>query len=405
MLIQANVSDPDAIVAALQGMAKEAAMMPKSFEKHGVAYDSGDTDGASIGKVLPGRGFMSRIPLKQLGITKQPPGIYDPDRYRRIEDEVRKAQAKIGQDRFGQDIYSVQGAAISSYDAIIAGRGNGKAEDITIVKSSQTTAANIWSSTLYTAGGNPPAGTWLATTAPTDRVATRATTGAMSAYLSNPTSPDKKYLLTFGFAAGQQINMMVLVDIVNDSGIYRLSVNTEEIVASPTNATRQYGSGTGIGNLLTFVAQAAATPGAASTFTYKYIDQGGASTTAPTVSCTNTACAINNVFLNSAAVTGGAGTLGLFAPIDSADTGVQAIKSAQISVAGSGALAGVVCFPLLFVPGIAANAYIERDSTAQIDGVVELVQASSVLGFLSAFVLPNTTSTGVVTAHMKTVAG
>lgn len=388
--MQPNV---DLIVGNMLEWVKMARQMPKSFDGHGIAYDVGSDDSV-FGKILPGRGFMSKVDLRSLGITKQPPGVYDPSRYRRIEDEVRRRMARAG-------TYAIQGAAISTYDQIITQRAGGFANDIAFVKTTFTTTANVWYS-LFTAGGQPGAGTPLATTAPTDRVADRSTAGSISLYLANPAGTARKYILTFGFTAASQINMAVLVDVVNDGGIYRMAVNTAETVVTPTNATRQYGSGTGIGNLLTFIVQAAGTPGAG-TMTAQYIDQAGSATNAPALTSAAAAVIVGAIFPSSVGITAGAGSF--FVPLAAASTGVQAVKQNTMSVTGTGSLAHNVFFPLLFVPGLAANAYIERDSTTQIDGLTEMVNASQVIGSLQMYVLPNTTSTGALTGYLKTVSG
>jgi hypothetical protein len=73
---------------------------------------------------------------------------------------------------------------------------------------------------------------------------------------------------------------------------------------------------------------------------------------------------------------------------------------------GAGVMALELYFPLCFVPAVAAAAYIERDSTAQIDGLTELVQSSgNVLGCLGLYTFCGATSTGVITAFLRTCQG
>lgn len=391
------MTNPDLIVAEMHRWAAMAREMPRSFEAAGVAYHVDSPSGGTLGRMLPGRGFLSVVPLRSLGITKAPKAIYDPDRYRWIEDDVRRYGGELL-----QGIPAIQGAAITGYDQVLANRGNGKAEDRAFTKTTLTTTANVFYS-LWRAGGMPAAGTFLNTTAPTDANLDRTNAAAISTYLSSPSSPDKKYLLTFGFGAAQQINMAVLVDIINHGGAFRLSVNTAETVTTPTiTGQRQYGSGTGIGNLLTFVCSAAGTPGAG-TFIAQYVNQAGTNTNAPTLTTVASAILADVIWPSSVGVTTGGGTF--FVPLASGDTGVQAVKQTTCSVAGTGTVASNVFFPLSFVPGIAANAYVERDGSVQIDGFTELVQAASVIGHLAVYVLPNTTSTGALTGFVRTVAG
>ena len=388
-------SNPDLIVKQLRFLGDMARKMPRSFDSDGITYRVDSPDLGSMGRLLPGRGYMSPVDLKTLGITRQPPNVYDPSRYRRIEDAARRFFA-------GRSMFDLQRGAITSYDGIIANRAGGKAQDIAWTKSSLAASVNVWYS-LWRAGGQPPGGTFLATTAPTDANLDRTNNAAISFYLANPSSPDKKYLLSFGFGCTVQDNWLVLVDIINHGGAYRLSVNTAETVVTPTTAgQRQYGSGTGIGNLLTMVCATAGTPGAGTSIT-QYVDQAAANTNAPTLTTVAVAILADVLWPSSVGVTTGGGTF--FIPLAAGTTGVQAVKQHTASVAGTGTLAHNVFFPLSFIPGVGANAYIERDSTVQIDGITELVQASSVLGHLACYVLPNTANTGVISGFVRTVAG
>jgi hypothetical protein len=384
--------DPDKIMEQMIGWGEMARKMPKTWDHEGLTYRIGSPDG-EMGKILPGRGFMPFIPLKKMGIIKEHPAVYDPTTFQRLRDRLHL---------LGHDLLSSEIGAITTRDGIIAARAGGKANDFAFVKASVTTTANVWYS-LYRATGMPGAGTYLATTAPTDRVPTRATVGAISQYLSNPGGTDRAYLLTFGFGSVQQLNMGVLVDVVNEGGSFRLSVATAETVAAPTNATRQYGSGSGKGNLLTFVVATAGTPGAG-TFIAQYVDDAGANTNAPTLTQAANAVLADVIYPASVAFAA-ANNFGLFVPLAAASLGVQAVKQTTCSVAGTGVLASQVFFPLMFLPGIAANTYIERDSTSQIDGLTELVNVSQVIGDLRMFVLPNTTSSGVLTGYIKACDG
>lgn len=384
-------SDPDQIMETMIGWGEQARKMPKTWDHEGLTYRVGSDQG-EFGKMLPGRGFMPFVPLKQLGINREHPYVYDPTIFQRLRDRFV---------RLGHDLLTSEIGAISTRNDILTARGGGKADDFAFLKSSITTTANVWYCNFATATGQPGAGTYLATTAPTDQLPTRATTGSLSFYLANPGGSDKKYLLTFGYYAAQQIQMVVLVDVVNEGGSFRLSVNTAETVTTPTVNTRQYSpSGNGIGNLLTFICRTAGTPGAG-TFTAQYVDDAGANTNAPALTTLAAAIVADVIFPASVGVT----AVGLFVPLAAGSLGVKAVKQTTCSVGGTGTLASNVFAPLLFVPGLAANSYIERDSTAQIDGLTELANASQVIGSLRLYLQPNTTSTGIVGGYMKTCAG
>lgn len=397
--------DVDAAAAQLIHLGKMARQMPKSFDPHGMTYNVDSPSGGpgSLGKILPGRGFLPSVDIRTLGLNRRPFGVLDPSAFRR---SLERVDEKTIRERHWEKMLGerppIAGGAITGYDNIIANRAAGKAEDRAFFKASITSVATTWS-TLVHAGGQPPALTYLATTAPTDALLDRTNAAAISNYLTSPTSPDKKYLLTFGYGSAAQLQVAVLVDILNHSGSYRMTVSTAETVVTPTLATRQYGPGTGIGNLVTMVVATAATF-AVGTLTLQTVDQAGANTNAPALTTSATATTADTLVPSTAAITG-AGSF--FIPLASAQTGVQAIKQNTLSVntGTGGPLAGLVFFPLSIVPGIGANAYIERDSTTQIDSITELVQASNVIGFLSMFVLTNTTTSGALSGFVRTVAG
>src|SRR5262245_33173518 len=101
-----------------------ARKMPRSFEAAGITYNMGSPEGL-IAKILPGRGIMPLQDLSTLGITKQPPFVYDPSRYRTIEERYERLSKIIGFRPDGEPLLSVHGAAISTYDKIIDGRAAG----------------------------------------------------------------------------------------------------------------------------------------------------------------------------------------------------------------------------------------------------------------------------------------
>lgn len=409
--MQPIAPNSDSIAVHMLRWGKMARKMPRSFDSDGVTYNMMDGEGGTFGKMLPGRGFVPSFDLKSLGIDRgYLPNVYDPSMYRKLEDEHRKLLEKQGViERYGSRFahFKMQHGAIASYDQIIAQRGSGFANDMAFSKNTLTTVAQNWSSLFGTATGMPGAGTYLATTAPTDGNLDRTTTGALSQYLSRAqTGSNKFYLLSFGYGAVQQINMAALVDIINHGGSYRLVATTAEIVATPTvTSQRQYATGNGVGNLLTFIVTTAGTP-VAQTLTVTYVDQAGSSTAAPALTMANVACVKDTIFTSGASFTA-ANATGLIVPLAAASTGVQAVKQtlASVGTGSTGVLAHNVFYPLAFVPGLAANAYVERDATSQIDGIQELANVSGVIGCLQVYVLTNTTSTGVLTGYVKTVQG
>lgn len=397
--------DPDQLATRLLELAALARRSPPAWEGAKISIPVISADGHYIGKALPGKGLYLPHDLKYYGITKDIPGVFCHSVVMRLQDVLRserwaiRAAAVLGSAYLFKDWlealpYAL--ATITTYDGIIAGRAGGKSNDIAVTKSSFTTTANDWYSMARIAG-MPGAMTFDSATPPTGAVPTRATAGAWSLGLSNPTSPDKKYLLTFGFTAVQQINIGILIDILTQSGSFRLTVATAETVATPPALTRYTtGAGVMIGFVTTTGASATAT-----TMTVTYTDQDGNASQTTTIAGPATATIADEMWPDTASTSS-------VVPValGTGDYGARELKQTQLSGGlAAGVVAGLLYFPLAYVPGITANAYVERDSTVQVDGLTELVAASDVLGCLNMIILPSTTSTGIFTAFLRTVAG
>lgn len=400
------MTNVDRIASVLGQMGQIARHMPPSWDGARDTVLASSPDGRYFGKILPGRGLYLAHDLKALGIRRPIAHVYERSPLMRAVEAadrfslMRSLGHYFDAERFAVrfldalNVFSarlVPALAIDSYDAIINNRGpNGKADDITITKSSFTTVANAWAS-CWQAGGLPTAGAYTAI--PAGAAPTRATAGALSQGLTNPTAPDKKYLLTLGLIAAQQINMFILADLLVGAGAIDANLNTLQTINS--TALTRYTSGVGV--LMTFdvVTGLGATP---SNLTVTYTDQDG-NGSASTGAIAMTASAIAQRLQPAG--------LGPYNQLAVGDYGVRSVQSCQLSAAmGAGVLALNLYKPLSMMPGISANAYIERDSTTQIDGLTELVTAAgAVLGALNLYVLPNTTSTGVITGFKRTVAG
>lgn len=377
--------DPDNFASHLIDTAKFAKTMSPASWKHGITVPAHVPGGGEFGKLLPGKGLYVDFDLKQFGITKPLPHVYE----KSITLKLLEIFNRLHLDERG---------AITTYDGIITARGAGTGVpmDVACTKSSFTTSANNWFN-LFRASGLPPAGTYLNTTAPTDALPDRSTTGALSQQLTNPGGSNKKYLLTFGLSHSVAANMLFLVDQLYQAGGFRLSVNTAETITTPTVVTRNSG---GLGNVIIFTVTTAGTPGAGN-FTVQYVDQASANTNAPVIALTATAVIADQVF-PGAATTSAAQPI---VPVAAATTGVKALKQTTCSVTGTGTIAGTVNFPLMFVPGVAVDTYVERDSTAQIDGLLELPNASQVIGCLNLYLLASGTTSGRGTYFIRTCEG
>lgn len=379
----------DQLAERLAGWGRMAKELPPAFDGDSVRQPMYGTQGEYIGHVLPGRGLYLGRDLKSMGINRRIPNVYPFSPIAKLLDKL--------QDERG---------AITTYDAVIAARAGGKAEDWAVTKSSHTTAANTWHSPMADTGV-PGLVTYPATTAPTDAAPDRSTAGYFGQIGGNTSGADKKYLLTFGWSSASAVNMVLLHDVLVHAGAFRWTVLTAETIASPTAITRQYTTTLGAGALITFIATTAVTTASTGTWTVQYTNQAG--TGAKTV--------VLNITAGETAILGrlfpipGGGAapvaFGHHIPLAAGDFGVRKLEQTTYSVntGVGGPLTGIIYQPLMYVPGLVADTYVERDSTAQIDGLTELIQVSNVWGALGVFINCNSGTSGVQRYFFRTCAG
>lgn len=400
--------DVDQVAGQLAFFANLARSMPPGWDNAKCNSIVCGPQGQYIGKALHGRGLYLDMDPKYLGITRGViPHLYHKSPIARLRDKLGKvfpegfAGRPYYDKRYGRVVDPERGA-ISTYDGIIAARAGGKANDIWINKASFTSTALDWYD-MGRATGSPGPFTYNSTTAPTQTAMNRATSGAWSTGLFNPSGSDKKYLLTLGWTSTQQINSLILIDCHVQGGSFRLTVTTTETVASPVAVTRDYypdagalGAGAYMVGVTTTGASATAT-----NLTIGYHDQNNNLASTVIVNPA-TATIASQVWPDSSSAVG----VGPFWALATDDFGVRDQVDTDSSVAlAAGVLAILIATPLVMMPGIAANTYSERDSTIQIDGLQELANVSQVIGCLNALALPNTTSTGSYAAFMRACAG
>lgn len=399
----------DLVAQEIARVAALAKAMPPAWDGAKVAHGFTGTGGENLGRVLPGKGVALVSDLKSLGITKPIPHVFEKSLAMRAIDAcggrerlALSAAAVIASLKLGAlgitDALSslpLFVGAITNYDGIINGRANGKGNDAALFVGSQTTVATQWFSVIRS-GTKFPAGTFAPSNIPGGTATNRATTGALSAGLSNPAGTDLKYLITIGFTSSSTINMMMLVDILVAAANVNANVNTSQTINS-TALTRYTGTGAA-GNLVTLEVTTALGATASNLTLTSYTNSDG-----------TTARNSGAQAMTTSAIAGRLQTVGLgpFMALQAGDIGVRSVETLQFSAAmGAGVLNLYLYRPLHFLPGVGANTYVERDSTAQIDGLTELVDGSdSQIGCLSFFLLPNSTSSGNQTYFLRTVSG
>lgn len=366
--------DPDILAKNLAYSAWLARKMPPAWDGARISQPLALPDGNVIGLMLPGKGLKLHADLKDLGITKPIAGVYQDSLTRRLID-------LLGDER----------GAITTYDGIIAARCGGNGNDVAMFKSSVTTVAAAWHSLSSVSGGLPGAMSY--TNIPGGAAHTRANAGAWSLGMSNPGGSNKKYLLTLGWSAVQQVNMLMLVDLLVAAANISCNSGSSPYTINTTALTR-YTSGAGV--MMTFEVTTALSGTADNVNVSSYTNQAGTGSHATGAIALTTSAIVGRLLPIAT---------GPFVALQSGDYGVKSVETITMSGANTGVLCLNLYFPLAFCPGVGPNAYTERDSTIQIDGITELVTASSSLGCLTVYVLPNTTSTGIVNMFVRTCEG
>lgn len=378
--------DTDVLARKLIHMASVYRQMGPSWDKGGITSLVAGAQGEYIGKALPGRGILLDSDLKSVGINRPLPGVFERSPFRRILDRVNDERG-----------------AISTYDGIINARGNGKADDIFISKTSTTTASGFWYS-LWTNPGSGGTGTYLSSVnPPTGQNRVHGAVGDWGGMLTNPGGSDKKYLIAMGWGSTSAHNWAMLVDRLQDASKFRLTAQTDAIASPADIPSRLYGpSGTlGMGcQLIAPVTTLRGTPGAGN-LQIDYRNTASADTNTGASAMTTNADPINRCLPFPSTNTGSP-----FITLAAGDVGVKRVISATKSATAdaSGDFALCIVFPLIAVPGIAANTYIERDAPMNIDGLIELANASQVIGALDLLLYAGAT-TSPVTAMLRTCSG
>lgn len=381
MLISNKSSfDVDALALNLVEWANIAASTPPAYLGAGITeplvlpkIPIGSSSNPVLGRMMDGKGLMLNCDLKDLGIKKSLPKVYERTLARRIFD-------KLGDER----------GTITTYDGIVNARGSGNYMDTMWSKSSTTTTAVSWAS-LYRTSGMPAAGTYTAI--PTGASLNNTNTSSLLLGVPNPSGSNVAYLASVGSIAAQQINMYQFVDLLVACGSISLTSASAQTVSSA--ALTRYTTGAGVYITLEVTTAAGST---AQNATVSYTNQ--ATTSGKSTGAQGMAASA--IVQRLVPTTGNP-----WMPLASGDYGVQAVASITMSAANSaGAVALNIAKPLMFMPGLVSNTYGERDTSIELSTLIPLAQESGgSLGCLVLYILPNTTSTGILSPVVRTIWG
>jgi hypothetical protein len=283
--------------------------------------------------------------------------------------------------------------AITNYDGIIASRAGGKAGDCTpFTTATLGGVSSVWYYDSHQAG---VPGSLSHTGIPGGQLNHSGTTGAFP--IGDAAAGEEKYLLTAGLSVSNANGAVaMLVDYLWEASGISATINTAQTVNS--TALGRYSGTAAAGNMI--MSEVAVTHGAtAQNLTITYTNQagtGGRSTGAVAATASVATPRVNPY-----------SGFGPFMPLAAGDTGVRSIETAQYSAANS-AGSDHLCIvrPLLMMPTVAVNTFVERDSTAQIDAITQLVKnASEQSACLRWLFLTSGTGTFTYTSLIRTCRG
>ena len=301
--------------------------------------------------------------------------------------------------------------AITTYDGIINARATGNFFDwwefSTATVGGVTT---VWYSCHLAASSVRPA--WASTTyvnAGNGGQVYNATTGGA---VPMPAAASQRYLTTCGVSTPNIGGFVfaMLLDVLW-AGRAVISANATLTPTSEPTLTRYqnnypnaYNSA---GNMLLCVLQATMTFTVAGTITFTYNAEAGASHNTSAITYPATGQVSPRVVFNHLPASATINLASPFVPLAVGDLGVQKVTTIAIAglTATSGTMDCIIVRPLLVIPFIAASSYIERDSTINMDGLIELVKGSdSQHGCLNWLVFTGGATATTLAALIRTVS-
>lgn len=304
---------------------------------------------------------------------------------------------------------------INTYDNIVAARGNGALQDIWMAMTANQTPVTLsWYDLMSFAN-------WSHATAPSISAYTSAGTGGAvsdatsnGSWLTNPQSTNHKYIVSMGLTA-TSISGFALAMLYDQlwAGQY---VITSNATINPTTdvAVTRYASTTpgnadyAGGNQMMSVLASTLTFSVAGAIATTYTDGNGTGSKTNSWITSASGMLINRVVGNTTQASATVQPNTPFMPLTNAGTpGVTELQ--QVVISGGTITAGTINHkivrPLVLMPFIAANSYIEQDTTLNIGNMVELRNVSQVCGCIGWSAFSAGTTAVAMSAFMRTVEG
>jgi hypothetical protein len=300
---------------------------------------------------------------------------------------------------------SLNEGAIASYDNIVTSRGNGTGHDYFMQMTATLGGVTLmWYDSWVTAWtpGSVPSVTAYTNGATGGAVMNAASNGS---WLDNASGSTKKYIVSMGLTT-PNITGFTLAMLVDNlwAGSYVITSNATINPTTDVAVTRYASSALAGGNMMMCVLASTLTHTVAGTITTSYTAQDDSTKTTISI-CPATGPLINRVIFNTLHNSATVVASTPFMPLSNGGgSGVKSLQQVVISggTITAGSIVHKIVRPLIIMPFIAANSYIEQDTTLNIGNMVELVNVSQVCGCLGFLVFTGGTTATTMSAMIRT---
>lgn len=323
-----------------------------------------------IGNLVPRVGFVSSLSMRSLGIRRALPHCIERGMVASLVDTLSSEQGQITLFKHLRSSRLI----------------DGQADDVVAQKFIPYVSGQ-WTSAFRAAGDPIPAGTY--SNIPGGTALSRSSVGALSQLLREPPSGKKKYLLSMGMTTIASVGAWMLVDLLVAAG----NINANDTAVQTVNTTALTRRMDGDGVMMT--CEVTTTLGTtAANLTLTYTNQAGTGSRSTGAQALTTSAAAQRLVPIG---------MGPMIPLQSSDTGVRSVETAQLSAAmGAGVLAINLFVPICVFPALSPNIYGDRISPHKIEGLMAL---DDPLGCYTLYAISNSTSGPATTmVHLKTTA-
>jgi hypothetical protein len=226
-------------------------------------------------------------------------------------------------------------------------------------------------------------------------------------WLKNTTGSNKKYISSVGISTSS-ISGFTFAMLMDNlwAGSYNVLTATGTINPAVDVEVTRYATTASPGNMMMVVMNGTLTHTVAPTLTTSYTDQSGnPQTTISIFPATGVLVrrVVCNTLHNSATVVASSPFMPLSNGASYGVRGLTQIVNSATCTAGD--VHHKIVRPLAIMPTIAANSYIEQDTTLNIGNMVELVNVSNVCGCLSWAAYTGGTTAASLSSMIRTVEG